>query len=443
MSERNRSEEGRSPPRWPGDAPGEERLRAGLASARARTGDELSRRRMWSVLAHVPSLEPLPRRRRWLPLGAAVMTMSVVCAVIFIGVTWLRQPHAERPMQLALPHEAPRPGHDAAEENTAFVKGPVEIATGANETMQIRLHGGARAALGTRTRLVLNGKHEASVHSGRVVLEVRKQAPGQQFTLAAGPYVIAVIGTRFAVERDDRGVTVQVEEGVVQVERGQHKVRLVAGQKWTGWLAESPPTETFVSSGRSRAVSPPPHRKPQVLSRPLPGEGGAESLSSPPLSAAPAAMPERASVAPPEAASAPAIPSNVAAARVDLAAEARAALAAGDADRALALMAALAKRPGLAGENAVYEMGRIWRDRKGQPRQALEVWQRYRVQHPAGLLRPEVDLSIVETYVSLADHARALAEAKAFLARHPTSERRAEVERLLHSLSKSEGTGGL
>ena len=64
----------------------------------------------------------------------------------------------------------------------------------------------------------------------------------------------------------------------------------------------------------------------------------------------------------------------------------------------------------------------------------MALWDKYRTRFPAGLLRTETDLSIVETLSQMGDVRTALAEADAFMARHPTSERRIDVQRLAERL---------
>jgi outer membrane protein assembly factor BamD (BamD/ComL family) len=93
---------------------------------------------------------------------------------------------------------------------------------------------------------------------------------------------------------------------------------------------------------------------------------------------------------------------------------------------------------GPAAENAAYELGRIARYNLNRPRQAVALWDKYRTRFPAGLLRTETDLSIVETLSQMGDVRAALAEADAFISRHPTSERRLDVQRLAERLRAAE-----
>lgn len=122
--------------------------------------------------------------------------------------------------------------------------------------------------------------------------------------------------------------------------------------------------------------------------------------------------------------------------------QAQAALQAGDTSRALETLDRIAAGTGPAAENAAYEIGRITRYNLNRPRQAIALWDKYRTRFPSGLLRTETDLSIVDTLSSLGDAHAALREAEAFLARHPTSERRAEVQKLAERLRAAGSAAG-
>ncbi|MDB4982239.1 MAG: hypothetical protein JWM82_2991, partial [Myxococcales bacterium] len=124
---------------------------------------------------------------------------------------------------------------------------------------------------------------------------------------------------------------------------------------------------------------------------------------------------------------------------VDPEARAQAALAAGDVTRALGLYRALAKHGGPASENAAYEVGKLLRDRLGQPASAVAAWRRYRADHPDGILRVETDVSIIETLVHAGDTNGALGEANDFLRNHPDNERRAEIARVAGDLHRVRG----
>jgi tetratricopeptide (TPR) repeat protein len=123
-------------------------------------------------------------------------------------------------------------------------------------------------------------------------------------------------------------------------------------------------------------------------------------------------------------------------------ADARAARAASDPRRAVAIYQRLAGGGGPLAENALYELGGIYRDQLADPRKALAAWERYRSRYPRGLLRAEADLSIVDTLSHLGDMKRALKEADAFLLRYPRSERRAEVARVATEARRALGQSG-
>jgi len=69
---------------------------------------------------------------------------------------------------------------------------------------------------------------------GRVELDVAKRGARPPLVVRAGDTEVVVIGTRFSVDRADGGgdVEVVVTEGVVEVVRRQHAVRVAAGQRW-------------------------------------------------------------------------------------------------------------------------------------------------------------------------------------------------------------------
>ena len=120
-------------------------------------------------------------------------------------------------------------------------------------------------------------------------------------------------------------------------------------------------------------------------------------------------------------------------------AAARAALASGDAPRALQLYRALAQGTGPSAENASYEIGKVLNEKLGQPANAVAAWRHYRMANPDGLLRAEADVSIIETLARTGDTDEALSEANDFLRRRPDSERRAEIARLAGDLYRARG----
>jgi tetratricopeptide (TPR) repeat protein len=249
-----------------------------------------------------------------------------------------------------------------------------------------------------------NGNDRPTIERGEVAFSVPHQLPGQSFSVIAGPYRIVVVGTKFRLRVEGAHVAVAVDEGVVEIWRRNRLARLVPGDSW------SSPQETPARAAAGSSAS----------------AANDSSKTRPPVAASEAAPPR---TEPP----APRAPVT------DPAPEARAALAAGEPHRALETYRAVAARGGPAAENAEYEIGRILRDRLGQPEDAIAAWRRYRSLHPDGLLRVETDVSIIETLVSAGDSTVALAEANDFLRRHPDSERRGEIARVAGDLYRARG----
>ena len=112
--------------------------------------------------------------------------------------------------------------------------GPTTVTTGVREARTVRLKGGARVQLRAQTTLAVDAGQRPALQRGRMQLEVPHQEPGETFTVAAGPYVIVVVGTTFDVGVDKGHVEVDVREGVVEVWRDGEMVRLPAGHSWRG-----------------------------------------------------------------------------------------------------------------------------------------------------------------------------------------------------------------
>jgi outer membrane protein assembly factor BamD (BamD/ComL family) len=110
-----------------------------------------------------------------------------------------------------------------------------------------------------------------------------------------------------------------------------------------------------------------------------------------------------------------------------------------DPRRALAMYRRMLAGGGPLAEIAQYEIGVIEDEDLRNPRQAVATWDRYRARYPGGLLRTEADLSVIEALSRVGEQGRALAEARDFLQRHPSSERRSEVARLAGDLTRERG----
>ncbi len=404
---------------WPGDSQdtNAEALRRGLQAARARTGDEIARRRLWARVAEPGTASP--PRRRW--AVAAMLGFALVVLGVGTGAFVWTSGTADRtapPLVASAVDHAGRPNIFPVTPSPPAslvdlpmrVLGPAQIRTTARQRQRVVLRSGALVDLAANSFLQVDDRDAPVVKSGRIVLEVPKQPPGQRFTVAAGEYLIAVIGTKFAVRVAGSSVGVDVEEGVVEVWKGNKKVSLHAGDAWT-----SPSSEPRTSEPR---IKPAADRSPGSIAQAPGGHSLADAHSAPAQTEVPAN---------------PAEP--------ELSPFRQAELAMGNAEpyRALQILADVARGQGPSAENAAYQVGRIMRDQLSRPRDAIQTWGRYRERFPAGLLRAETDISILETLVSLGDRAGALVEADAFLRRHPGSERRAEVGKIAQRLRQEGG----
>jgi ferric-dicitrate binding protein FerR (iron transport regulator) len=372
--------------RWLEDAreEGPRAVRAALDESERFVASDVRARRVWArlqprLLAPAPARPP--GRRYTAVLGLAVASM------LLGGLAVWR--FAALPDDATLAQGAPAAGNHALAGEHPEAELVVRPADGAEIVRT--LAGGAVAALGPRSALAIDGDGRPEVREGRVRFDVPRQPAGSRFAVSAGGVRIVVIGTRFVVGVRDGTAEVEVEEGTVEVWGAGGKAvrlaRLERGERWPE-AAAAPATPV--------RVPPRPSARP---ARVAPG------------------------VEPP-------------AGSVDLVRQAR-----GEADpaRALALYERAARGQGPEAENALYEAGLLLRDRMQDPAGAIARWRRYRDRFPGGRLRPEADLSIVETLARTGQAAPALAEATAFLARHPHSERRAEIARVAGDLARAAG----
>ncbi len=379
-------------------------LREGLDQASMRTGDEITHRRVWAKVSECLEA-PQPRsfgRLVFASAAAVVLVAAGVVAYPHLRQLWLGSGSSSglvakgsmtpAPVLPLAPAAKAEPGAEpqAALLEVERVPGHV-VSTRKGEHVRVALGGGAVADLAENSAITWDDQHRPSVEQGSARLSVPHQPPGWRFSVTAGPYVVTVVGTKFEVRVVGRTVGVEVTEGVVEVWRGSHATRLVAGDAWNGPLY---PDETPSMQAASL-----PAERPQAL-------------------VAPAAK--------------PAIPTSRGLQ------EAQAALQAGDANRAVEILARASQGSGPAAENAAYELARVTRYNLNRPRQAVALWDKYRTRFPSGLLRTETDLSIVDTLSQLGDVRAALAEADAFIARHPSSERRLDVQRLAERLRAAE-----
>ena len=392
-------------------------------------------------------------------------------------------------------------GSDPDHAEQSVLMAPATVRTARGEVLNLSLRGGTAVTLTPESILTLDKDDRPAVAAGEIRFHVPHQPPGQQFVVAARHYRVVVVGTRFAVQVADTTsapkVGVEVEEGVVEVwDAGGRRplATLHAGEGWTApsegapTTAEAHPAAAAAPGGsalriaaaklhpsmgltghpleaalRARRLEPATgHHAPfaVALATPStaggnPGPRGGESADEPASLTSPgggefapaspgslASESADATEAPPvlapspRAAIAPVPPAPEVAALLN---QAKAARAAGDRHKALGLYRRLTERGGPVGEDAAYEMGRLYRDELAQPREAIATWRLYRARNPRGLLRIEADLSIIETLMALDDKSGALSEASDFIRRYPEGERHPEMARLVGDLSRERG----
>jgi tetratricopeptide (TPR) repeat protein len=381
-----------SEPRWPegnveGGDPATAELARALKAAREREPDDVTMRRMWGRVAQPELLvppAPVAKRPRWISFVAGV---GCTAALAGAAALWLlpRLDAKRAPVVAARPDAGVETRYAPATEGT--------VRTGAGERLQLGLAGGAEARLEGSTVMRIDRGGRPSVDGGEVAFSVAHPRPGHQVVVFAGPYRVVLAGARFKLRLDEsRRVYVDAQDGVVEVWDRARVARLASGESWSSPQPEGPPAPTTLA-----------------LAEPTKAAASTKTL---PRDVAPAD---------------------------DAAAAAQAALASGDTARALTLYRGLAKGAGPASENAAYEVGKILRDRLAQPTAAISAWRRYRDAHPAGVLRVEADVSIIETLAHAGETAGALAEANDFLRNHPDSERRGEIARVAGDLYRTRG----
>jgi tetratricopeptide (TPR) repeat protein len=390
-------------------------LRRALDDAQQRIPDNVTVRRGWTAFDARPS----GRRGARLSWFAGGMASTAALALACAALLWPRLAQTPQTPDRSQVAVAPAPG-----------TGPI-----AAETRRLTLDGGVEAELQRTSVMRIEGS-DPRVEDGTVRFKVPRRRPGHPFVVHAQHYRVIVLGTKFGVAvNSDRRVDVDVDEGVVEVWNNDVRLaRLEPGQRWNSTPAGEPAPAEGAGAGATDKASEkyelpvmPPEKAPSSpepettlrmrsethhrrASAPAHGERQVAVLASPARSAAGGETPGAA----------------------------RAALAAGDAPRALEIYKNLAQKTGPVAENAAYEIGRLLNER-GQSAAAVAAWRRYRTDYPAGILRVEADVSIIETLARAGETDDALSEATDFLRRRPDSERRGEIARVAGDLYRSRG----
>jgi ferric-dicitrate binding protein FerR (iron transport regulator) len=404
-----------APPRWlegTGSAAAQALRRALDEGGPSEDEQAFRKQRVWGRV-QAPWFDPrsgqpvdltMARRRGWagsLVIGAG-LAATVVIALLVVGdrtgVLRLGGPIARAPGESTAPVSAPV----GQPEIVPLPSRTGALTTGPGERIRHRLARGVDAELAARTALV-PGDEQAppEVRVGRVRFSVPAQAPGRRYAVRAGIYEVVVLGTVFDVAVEEAGVSVDVQSGTVEVHDASTRQR----------LAVLSPRKRWSSAGGQVTELPP------------------SAAASPVATRAPAPVRKR-------PARKVALADAEQARRLDQAGDIR---RGGDSRRALSMYQRMADGSGPLAEIAHYEIGVIEDEDLRDPRRAVATWQRYRVRYPKGLLRTEADISVIEALARIGEEKRALDEAVGFLAKHPDSERRAEVARVAGDLARQRG----
>jgi hypothetical protein len=242
-----------------------------------------------------------------------------------------------------------------------------------------------------------------TLDSGEVGLHVAKRvAGGPGFEVVAGAYHFRVLGTRFRVAREAARTTpveLWVDEGRVEVSRRGRVLSVVgAGGHWGATPAGDAPAPT---AARSTFVPKPARRAKRLAARAAIGQVTDDATAAEP--------------------STPMLTRARCAVLADEAATAR---------EAIACYLDQARRDGVAGETALYEVARLRRDVLGDAEGALAALRDSRARFPRGMLRHEVDLSIVELLPKVNRHGEAIEEIGRLLTEGHGEDRGAELHML-------------
>ena len=242
------------------------------------------------------------------------------------------------------------------------------------------------------------------VEGGEVRFSVPHRQPGHPFVVRAEGYRVVVVGTRFGVNVAGKAPTLQArrqdstarptQDGRRRRRRGDR--RGLGGGHRAAARAAHPGRELAEPRRRRRGAGG--ARRGRAGARAERGRAD-DPAPAPAASATGASTPaaRTLALASPGDGAATERRARPAEAPTAEAAAARAALASGDAPRALQLYRTLAQGTGPSAENASYEIGKVLNEKMGQPPNAVAAWRHYRAAYPDGILRVEADVSIIET----------------------------------------------
>lgn len=352
--------------------------------------------------------------RRAPPWGVVAIVASALAAAILVAF-------------VALHERTPAPEEIAATEGR-WLQAPDDGA------VQIDLAEGTwvRAVEGARARVATTAadRGRISLESGRIEVEVEPQA-ARAWTVEAGPYEVAVVGTLFAVAWDPStgGVEVEVVRGKVVVRGeslGADSIAVEAGHR-------------LRADHDRRTVTLAPLRPTLQSVEPTPEEETIEVIDDEPVEPARATSGTRRARAVTPTWKSEAAAGNYAAAlelaRAHGIEKLLAELPAGDLlllaetarlakDRALARRGYERVRTRFAGtgqaSKAAFQLGRIAADGAGKHGEAAQWFEAYLRESPDGAFAREARGRLVQSLHRSGDASRARAAAKKYLELHPT-----------------------
>jgi hypothetical protein len=283
---------------------------------------------------------------------------------------------------------------------------------------------------------------EILLKKGRIDLDVLPRPPAHGFSVRAGRYRFAVVGTAFTVSQTRSRLELVVREGAVAVWRNDARLATVrAGQSWGTEIASEPSTGTAADATEIDSPNPTQPNRPTATTT-----GALPPVLVPPPARAPSDQPPTFAPSPVAPAPEGVLPKPAATAPHTAGISCGDLAASRQPHAALTCYQEKARQNGLAGETSQYELARLLRDSFDDPQRALAAFQEQRARFPSGALRIEADLSIIEILPRLGRHSEALGETERFLAARPTSERRGEIHLLrgnifregLHDLRQAE-----
>jgi len=228
---------------------------------------ELRWERMEKTLGQVAQSEVRKVQFRRIALPATVVLAAAAVALLVVGVPSTEEPSAAVTNSVTPttppPIESPAPNQTAVltaisgcigspqHESPCLQLGAQleqgdRLSVDDSTAAHIRLRDGTGVALAPATEIMWDALREdvirIKLEQGQLTSEVASLREGQVYEVHAGPWVVAVRGTRFTVSWSESRLEVAVDEGSVDVSReGQREARIGAPGRWASTGQSSEP----------------------------------------------------------------------------------------------------------------------------------------------------------------------------------------------------------